>query len=162
MLVSWLSWATSPSPSVRFHLERVSRKKKKKQENPSTHKDDTEQALTDLYSSTSGLSWNNSLNWNTGDPCTNAWHGIICDASNTSVLQMWVNEPISTSLSCTQLILSTVILAVIISREQFRPLSGISRVSLLCTLLCFYLFFFLLFSLWKLSQLSLFLANSSG
>ena len=35
-------------------------------------------ALVALYNSTDGLNWANSTNWLVGDPCVNAWYGVVC------------------------------------------------------------------------------------
>ena len=41
-------------------------------------------ALTDLYSSTMGSSWNNAFGWDSaaggGDPCVDQWYGITCSS----------------------------------------------------------------------------------
>ncbi len=43
-------------------------------------------ALTDLYSATNGSGWSVKTNWLTGDPCVNAWFGVMCDApTNASI-----------------------------------------------------------------------------
>ena len=38
-------------------------------------------ALTDLYSSTSGAGWEINNNWLQGDPCNDNWYGISCNYS---------------------------------------------------------------------------------
>ncbi len=45
-------------------------------------------ALTALYNGTNGSSWTENANWNNGDPCENNWHGITCNSSNSSVVQI--------------------------------------------------------------------------
>ncbi|MET4575698.1 IPTL-CTERM sorting domain-containing protein [Ottowia thiooxydans] len=34
--------------------------------------------LEEIYNSTGGASWSNNANWLTGDPCEDAWAGVIC------------------------------------------------------------------------------------
>ena len=46
-------------------------------------------ALTDLYTSTNGPSWNNQTNWLEGDPCSNQWYGVTCNYAS-SVTQLFV------------------------------------------------------------------------
>ncbi len=43
------------------------------------------QALVDFYNAAGGPSWSVSTNWLVGDPCAEAWSGVICDAANASV-----------------------------------------------------------------------------
>ena len=38
-------------------------------------------ALENLYNSLNGGDWTSSANWLTGDPCSDAWHGITCTGS---------------------------------------------------------------------------------
>jgi len=40
-------------------------------------------ALVALHNSTNGSGWTDSTNWNNGDPCTNNWYGIVCNADAT-------------------------------------------------------------------------------
>ena len=44
-------------------------------------------ALTDLYTATNGASWSAACktNWNTGDPCVNAWAKVTCDTGKTKI-----------------------------------------------------------------------------
>ncbi|MBH1966262.1 MAG: IPTL-CTERM sorting domain-containing protein [Comamonadaceae bacterium] len=35
-------------------------------------------ALVEIYNSTGGPAWTNSNNWLTGDPCEDAWLGVVC------------------------------------------------------------------------------------
>jgi len=37
------------------------------------------QVLADFYESTGGENWRTADNWDVGDPCWDAWHGITCD-----------------------------------------------------------------------------------
>ncbi|GAB4343467.1 MAG: hypothetical protein Kow0089_19280 [Desulfobulbaceae bacterium] len=51
--------------------------------------DPTDQAaLEALYNSTGGAGWTTSTNWLSGDPCTNSWFGVTCNAGNTNVVQI--------------------------------------------------------------------------
>jgi hypothetical protein len=42
-------------------------------------------ALVDLYDNTNGSGWRSNTNWKNGDPCTNNWQGVTCNADNTHV-----------------------------------------------------------------------------
>jgi hypothetical protein len=42
-------------------------------------------ALADLYNFTSGPAWSSRTAWLSGDPCTQAWHGVACSAGGSVV-----------------------------------------------------------------------------
>lgn len=44
--------------------------------------------LEALYTSAHGDGWTHKENWLNGDPCTNNWYGITCDAANERVLEI--------------------------------------------------------------------------
>ena len=48
------------------------------------------QILVDLYNGTDGAAWTTHTNWTVGDPCENAWSGIVCDGSNEHVTELWL------------------------------------------------------------------------
>ncbi|MCC6596504.1 MAG: leucine-rich repeat domain-containing protein, partial [Rhodanobacteraceae bacterium] len=43
------------------------------------------QALVNLYNSTNGANWLSDNNWLTGDPCEDAWEGIVCNGADQHV-----------------------------------------------------------------------------
>lgn len=47
--------------------------------------------MVDLYNSTNGPGWTGTSNWTVGDPCTNAWTGIGCNAANTEVTVIYLD-----------------------------------------------------------------------
>ena len=46
------------------------------------------QALIDLYVGTNGDNWTAKTNWKQGDPCTDKWYGVVCDADNVNVIKL--------------------------------------------------------------------------
>jgi len=42
------------------------------------------QGLYDLYNGLDGPNWLDNSNWLTGDPCVDAWHGIVCSFNTTT------------------------------------------------------------------------------
>ena len=53
----------------------------------------TGQALEELYNSTNGPKWKNNANWLQGDPCQQAWYGVLCKGSN--ITHLYVRPHIS-------------------------------------------------------------------
>jgi hypothetical protein len=49
-------------------------------------------ALNDLYADTEGFQWYDNSNWGTGDPCLNTWYGVMCNVTNTAVVQLILND----------------------------------------------------------------------
>lgn len=45
-------------------------------------------ALVDIYNMAGGSHWFSSTNWLTGDPCEDAWFGILCNLDKTHVSGM--------------------------------------------------------------------------
>ena len=45
-------------------------------------------ALAEFYNATNGDNWVNNSNWLNGDPCEDFWHGIYCQSTNDSVIDM--------------------------------------------------------------------------
>lgn len=45
-------------------------------------------ALIDLYNQTNGSEWTNSNQWLQGEPCVDAWQGVICDSNNEAVITL--------------------------------------------------------------------------
>lgn len=43
-------------------------------------------ALVDLYEDCGGRRWVHQEHWLEGDPCTNAWYGVRCDATNSTIV----------------------------------------------------------------------------
>ena len=43
-----------------------------------------------IFNTTNGVSWRNSTNWGTGDPCANSWFGISC--YNGLLNQLYVTQ----------------------------------------------------------------------
>lgn len=50
------------------------------------------QVLMDLYNGTNGAAWTTHTNWTVGDPCENAWYGIVCDDGNAHVTELWLQQ----------------------------------------------------------------------
>eukprot|EP01059_Diplonema_ambulator_P030113 TRINITY_DN5042_c2_g3_i1.p1 TRINITY_DN5042_c2_g3~~TRINITY_DN5042_c2_g3_i1.p1 ORF type:complete len:863 (+),score=163.05 TRINITY_DN5042_c2_g3_i1:62-2650(+) len=48
--------------------------------------------LIALYSSTSGSSWESSLNWLSGDPCKDHWQGVSCHYSHVTSITLPYNS----------------------------------------------------------------------
>ncbi len=49
-------------------------------------------ALVAIYDSTDGDNWNNHDNWKNGDPCSNSWHGIICNFGYVQHIMLYDNN----------------------------------------------------------------------
>ena len=41
---------------------------------------DERRALVALYNATDGATWSNNSHWLSGNPCTDAWHGVVCQS----------------------------------------------------------------------------------
>ena len=39
------------------------------------------QVLNELFVATNGATWKVKTNWGSGDPCANAWYGVVCNAA---------------------------------------------------------------------------------
>ena len=68
---------------------------------PSSHSTDrrrltvsgsTSTALSSLYSSTAGASWNSKTNWMSGDACTASWYGVTCASGEATQLGLVENN----------------------------------------------------------------------
>ena len=46
------------------------------------------QVLEDLYNSTNGPGWTISTNWLVGDPCEQAWYGVVCSSFGDAVTRI--------------------------------------------------------------------------
>ena len=62
-------------------------------------------ALVALYEATNGANWDDSTNWNTGDPCVQSWLGVSCSGrvpvnSITYVPREVVRALLSHAVSC--------------------------------------------------------------
>lgn len=44
------------------------------------------EALRKLYEDTHGPQWKKSTNWLEYDPCTNNWHGVLCNKAKTTII----------------------------------------------------------------------------
>ncbi len=92
--VSWSSrpsfcfqTAKSPPPKVRME-QRENQKRHRSGRKNLKRREETGQALIDLYDATSGQSWVNNTNWNIGDPCINNWSGVNCNSGGTTVIHL--------------------------------------------------------------------------
>jgi len=44
------------------------------------------EALVDIYNHCGGYRWVHQANWLKGDPCSNAWYGVQCDPTNSTIV----------------------------------------------------------------------------
>lgn len=51
-------------------------------------------ALVAFYEAANGDEWKDNTNWLSGDPCSNSWFGLLCNAANTQVerIHIWGNN----------------------------------------------------------------------
>ena len=58
--------------------------------NATTRSGDRE-ALMALYVATNGPAWISNTSWTSGDPCTDAWYGVACDAAGPEHVVTYVS-----------------------------------------------------------------------
>lgn len=50
------------------------------------------QGLLEFYEQCNGPRWSNTRNWGVGEPCANAWHGVICVGGRVTELLLNLNN----------------------------------------------------------------------
>ena len=50
------------------------------------------QGLLEFYDRCNGPRWSNTRNWGVGEPCANAWHGVVCVGGRVTELLMNLNN----------------------------------------------------------------------
>ena len=50
------------------------------------------QGLLEFYDRCNGPRWSNARNWGVGEPCANAWHGVVCVGGRVTELLMNLNN----------------------------------------------------------------------